>query len=136
MSKTRLPASIRHFVEQQTTLPVATLWKPSTEDRVSPYGSFWYRATACILLSGRVHPKIAANDDPHMTDLNRIGKEANFNHYLLERAAKFLVAADVIKGDFRREAYAQGPNLEPFWAQDPDRLTQMSREAVLRLVEQ
>src|SRR5436309_13117441 len=97
MSKTHLPKTIRSFVEGQATAPVADLWKSRKEDPLSPYGSYWYRAIACMMLSGRVRPRqYTDGDPPNMTDVNRIGKEANFNQYLFERVAKFLVAADVI----------------------------------------
>ena len=52
-------------------------------ERRSPYGSYWYRAVACILLSGRIQAKV--NGDPNMTDVNRLGKEASFNPYFIER---------------------------------------------------
>jgi hypothetical protein len=62
-----------------------------------PYGSYWYRAVACILLSGRVQAK--QDGTPNMTDVKRVGMEANFNQYLTERIGKFLVATGVIQFD-------------------------------------
>ena len=62
----------------------------TAKEQRSPYGSYWYRAVACILLSGRVQAK--HDGAPNMTDVNRVGKEANFNQYLTERVGKFLVA--------------------------------------------
>ena len=91
----RLSESLRQFVERQTTMPVADLWEGDPKEQRSPYGTYWYRAVACILLSGRVHAKY--DGDPNMTDVNRVGKEANFNQYLTERIGKFLVAMGVIK---------------------------------------
>ena len=90
MSKPRLPESLRRFVERQTTMPVADLWEGDPKEQHSPYGSYWYRAVACILLSGRVQAK--HDGTPNMTDVNRVGKEANFNQYLTERVGTFLVA--------------------------------------------
>ena len=117
--KTRLPESLRRFVERQTTVPVADLWKRDPEDRRSPYGSYWYRAVACMLLSGRVQPK--ADGDPNMTDVNRVGKEANFNQYLTERIGKLLVAAGAVRVDHRGK-YEAGPNLAAIWEHDVGRL--------------
>ena len=57
MGKKRLPESLRRFVERQTTMPVTDIWKSDPKEQRSPYGSYWYRAVACMLLSGRVQPK-------------------------------------------------------------------------------
>jgi hypothetical protein len=35
MSKNRLPASLRQFVERQTTMPVAELWDGGRKDQLS-----------------------------------------------------------------------------------------------------
>src|SRR4051812_32407135 len=78
-----LPASLREFVERQTTIPIADVWDGDPKEERSPYGSYWYRAVACILLSGRVQAR--SDRTPNMTDVNRVGKEANFNQYLTER---------------------------------------------------
>ena len=40
------------------------------EDRISPYGTYYDRAVACVLLSGRVNPK--GDDDPNMTESGSI----------------------------------------------------------------
>ena len=131
MSKERLPASLRQFVERQTTMPVTDLWDGDRKEQHSPYGRYWYRAVACILLSGRIQ---ATNDGkPNMTDVNRLGKEANFNQYLIERIGTFLVAIDVIRFD-RQNRYDAGPNLAAFWDRDAARLPAITRQAVLRLV--
>jgi hypothetical protein len=138
MSQTRLPAAVRHFVEQQTTLPVADLTRVSRKERHSPHGSYWYRAIACMMLSGRVRPKITISGDPNMIDVNRIGKEANFNPYLFERVAKFLVAAKVIATtyDDLEGSYVEGPNIEAFWEHDAELLPAISRQAILNFVEE
>lgn len=131
MSKFRLPESLRQFVARQTTMPVADLWDGDRKEERSPYGSYWYRAVVGILLSGRAQAK---NDGaPNMTDVNRVGKEANFNQYLTERIGRFLVAADVIRFD-RQKQYEPGPNLDAFWDHDAQRLPAITRRAVLRLV--
>ena len=133
MSKSPLPESLGRFVARQTTGPVADLWDGAREERHSPCGSYWYRAVACILLSGRVHAK---NDGaPNMTDVNRVGKEANFNQYLTERVGTFLVASDVVRFD-RQGRYEAGPNLAAFWDHDVERLQTITRQAVLRLFRQ
>jgi hypothetical protein len=133
MGKSRTPESLRRFVERQTTMPVTSLWKGNPKERRSPYGSYWYRAVACILLSGRVQAKV--DGDPNMTDVNRLGKEANFNQYLTERVGKFLVAVGAVKVD-RHGRYEAGPNLAAFWDHDVERLRTITRQAVLRLVRQ
>jgi hypothetical protein len=132
MSKTRLPTAIRDFVEGLTTIPVAELWKVDKKELQSPYGSWWYRAVACILLSGRVRPKYGGG--PNMTDVDRLGKEANFNQYLTEQVAKFLVAADVIK-DPITGPYVEGPNINTFWEHDAERLPKITRHAILNHVD-
>jgi hypothetical protein len=131
LGKKRVPESLRRFVERQTTVPVTDVWKSDPKEQRSPYGSYWYRAVACMLLSGRVQPK--ADGAPNMTDVNRLGKEANFNQYLIERVGQFLVAMGVIRGD-RRGKYEAGSNLAAFWDHDVERLRTITRQAVLCLV--
>lgn len=131
MAQTSIPESLQRFVDRQTTLPVTDLWDGDRQGRCSPYGSYWYRAVACILLSGRVHAK---NDGaPNMTDVNRVGKEANFNQYLTERIGKLLVAMGAVQVDHQGR-YEAGPNLAAFWAHDDARLPPITRQAVARLV--
>jgi hypothetical protein len=131
MGQTRLPESLRRFVERQTTMPVTDLWNGDRKEQHSPYGSYWYRAVACILLSGRVQAK--GDGAPNMTDVNRVGKEANFNQYLTERIGKFLVASEVVRFD-RQGRYEAGPDRAAFWDHDAARLPAITRQAVLRLV--
>src|SRR3954467_1698571 len=119
MSRPRLPESLRRFVARQTTRAVTDLWDGDRKEHHSPYGSCWYRAVACVLLSGRVQAK--HDGTPNMTDVNRVGKEANFNPYLTERVGTFLVASDVIRCD-RQGRYDGGPNLAAFWDRDDARL--------------
>jgi hypothetical protein len=57
MNKSQLPATIRHFIEEQATRPASELGKVRKSELKSPYGSYWYRAIACMMLSGRVQPK-------------------------------------------------------------------------------
>jgi hypothetical protein len=131
MGKTRLPESLQRFVARQTTRPVTDLGDGDAMEPRSPYGSYWYRAVACILLSGRVQAK--HDGTPNMTDVNRVGKEANFNQYLTERVGTFLVASDVVRFD-RHGRYEAGPNLAAFWDRDGARLPAVTRQAVARLV--
>jgi hypothetical protein len=133
MGKPRLPESLRRFVERQTTRTVAGLWDGDRKEQRLPYGSYWYRAVACILLSGRVQAK--HDGAPNMTDVNRVGKEASFNQYLTERAGTFLAASDVVRFDLRRR-YEAGPNLAAFWSRDDERLPETARQAVARFVGQ
>jgi hypothetical protein len=129
----RLPASIEQFIEQQKTLPVDELWKGGRDEYRSAYGSYWYRAVACILLSGRVSPK--AGGDPNMTEARRLGKEANFNPYLLERVARLLLKARVLTAD-RSAEYVEGPNFASWWAHDAAKLPELTRRAFLELVQE
>jgi hypothetical protein len=130
MSRPRLPESHRRFVARQTTRAVTDLWDGGRQEQRSPYGSYWYRAVACVLLSGRVQAK--HDGAPNMTDVNRVGKEANFNQYLTERVGTFLVGADVIRFD-RQNRYGPGPNLAAFWDRDKARLPAIAHQAVARL---
>ena len=131
MGKLRIPESLRQFVERQKTMPIADLWDGDREERHSPYGSYWYRAVACILLSGRVHAKY--DGAPNMTEVNRVGKEANFNPYLTQWIGKFLVATEVVRFD-RQGRYEAGPSLAAFWDHDGSLLPTITRQAVIRLV--
>jgi hypothetical protein len=97
MGKSRVPESLRRFVERQTTMPVTDLWGGDRKEERSPYGRYWYRAVACLLMSGRVQAK--HDGTPNMTDAKRLGKEANFNQYLTQRIGTFLVAMGVIQFD-------------------------------------
>ncbi|WP_422928725.1 hypothetical protein [Singulisphaera sp. PoT] len=121
---------MRKFVEAQTTRPVVECWPEVEKEQTSPYGRYWYRAIACFLLSGRI---LAKSDGlPNMTDVNRLGKEANFNQYFIEQIGTWLVAMKVIEPDHQR-GYVAGPNLVHFWALDEKRLPAISRQAFLRL---
>jgi hypothetical protein len=131
MGKPRLPESLRRYVERQTTRAIADLWGGDRNEHRSPYGSYWYRAVACILLSGRVQAK--QDGAPNRTDVNRVGKEAKFNQHLTERVGTLLVAADVIRFN-RHGRYEAGPNLAAFWGHDDARLSAVMRQAVARLV--
>jgi hypothetical protein len=131
MSRPRLPESLRRFVARQTTRAVTDLWDGGRQEQRAPYGSYWYRAVACVLLSGRVQAK--HDGTPNMTDVNRVGKEANFNQYLTERVGTFLVAADVLRFDLQNR-YEAGPNLAAFWGHDDAKLPTIARQAVRRLV--
>jgi hypothetical protein len=131
MGQSRLPESLRQFVERETTVPVTDLWEGDRDQDRSPYGRYWYRAVACFLLSGRIQAK--HDGTPNMTDVKRLGKEANFNQYLIERIGTFLVAMGVIQFD-RQDRYDAGPNLATFWDHDGTRLPTVARKAVLRLI--
>jgi hypothetical protein len=131
MDQSRIPQSLRQFVERQTTMPVTDLWDDNPKEERSPYGTYWYRAVACLLLSGRVQAKY--DGTPNMTDVNRLGKEANFNQYLTQRIGTWLVAMGAIQFD-RQNRYDAGPNLAAFWDHDAASLPTITRQAVLRLV--
>jgi hypothetical protein len=132
MNKSDLPASIRRFIEEQETCPVSDLSKVPKSTIRSPFSSYWYRAIAGMMLSGRVQPKRYDDDGaPNMTDVNRIGKEANFNQYLFERVARTLATADiVVEGKFGGP-YQEGPNIDAFWEHDEAKLPEIGRQAVL-----
>ncbi len=131
MNKSQLPATIRRFIEDQATRPASDLGKVRRSELKSPYGSYWYRAIACMMLSGRVQPKHYTDGSPNMTDVNRIGKEANFNQYLFERVARFLVSAEIIVERKLEGPYQEGPNIDAFWDHDEKKLPEIGRHAVL-----
>ena len=133
MTNERLPLTIKCFVDQQTTRPVTEVWDNDPEDQFSPYGTYYYRAIACMLLSERVQAKMDGH--PNMTDVNRIGKEANFNQYLFDRVAKFLIGIEALKPDRAQRCYVEGPNIEAFWKHDTDRLKTGANRAIARLFE-
>src|SRR5947208_162014 len=53
-----IPETLRRFVERQTTMPVADLQDSDREEPRSPYGSYWYRAVACIRGRALVEPVV------------------------------------------------------------------------------
>jgi hypothetical protein len=130
-SREPLPETIHDFVAQQATRAVADLRKGNSKEDRSPYGNYWYRAVACMLLSGRVRAK--RDGTPNMTDANRLCKEANFNQNLFERVAKLLVALGAVQAE-DQGPYREGPNLSAFWSHDAGRLRTIARQAVLHFV--
>ncbi len=128
-----LPNAVDQFVKAQTTIATAVLWERNGDSFASPYGSHWYRAVAAMLRSGRVTAK--ADGNANRTEINRICKEANFNQHFFERIAKFLVAAKVVQAG-RRGQYAEGTNHNAFWKHRRKELTEITRTAILHLVQQ
>lgn len=128
-----LPASIQTFVDTQPTLPFDDAVQAS-DTRPYPYSEYWRRAIAGMLLSGRVKPKI--DGAPNMTDVNRIGKEANFNQYLFERTAKFFVAADIVSVSRGKREYVPGEYAEAYWHRDLRALQPALRRAFLAFFQQ
>ena len=135
MNKAAMPASIRRFVEEQETRPVSEIGKVPRSELRSPFSGFWYRAIACMMLSGRVQPKRYSDGTPNMTDVNRIGKEANFNQYLFERCALTLATADIVVEGRMEGPYQEGPNIEAFWQHDETKLPEIGRKAVLNYIQ-
>lgn len=127
----RLPKTIQDFVKAQDAVPVADVWAGTSEEQVSPYGTYWCRAVGCMLLSGRIRP--TGDRAPNMTDATRLCKEANFNPYLLKHVAELLVSADVISARPSGE-YGQGANFAAFWRHSPRSIPQIVRSAVLNIV--
>src|SRR6266508_6295569 len=128
-----LPNAVDQFVKVQKTIAITELWEANAESEMSPYGSHWYRAVAAMLCSGRVAAK--ADSFPNRTSINRICKEANFNQYLFERIAKFLVAAKVVQAD-RHGQYAEGANHDAFWKHRRKEVAEITRTAILHLVQE
>jgi hypothetical protein len=129
-----LPHAVREFVDRQATAAVADVSPTTPGEEVSPYASYWCRAVGCMLLAGRVQAK----DDglPNRTDINRVCKEANFNQYLFERIAHFLVKAKVIVSNRWQHQYEPGANYAAFWGHAVTRLRAITRPAVLDLVQE
>ena len=127
-----LPSAIEQFVKSQNTIAIAELREANAEAEDSPYGSYWYRAVAAMLRSGRVAAK--ANGAPNRTDINRMCKEANFNQHLFERIANFFIAAKVVQTD-RRGQYVDGIHAASFWNHRREELTEMMHDAILQLIQ-
>jgi hypothetical protein len=127
----RLPKAIQDFVRQQVTVSLADVWKRNADAQYSRYATYWCKAAACMLLSGRIHPK--AEGGPNMTDATRVCKEANFNQYLLKHVAEFLIAAQVIQAT-RGGEYEKGPTFAMFWRHEGSDFRQAVQKAVLKLV--
>jgi hypothetical protein len=119
-------------------LPALQAWADSQTTRATPNGDaifphseFWWRATACVLLSGRVRPKWAKKL-PNLTDLTRFCKDANFNQNYFQNAAEFLVAGDVVSANFN-EDYQPGKCFEDFWSRDFRRIKTVAQKALISL---
>ena len=84
------------------------------------------------MLSGHISPTYEG--DPNKTDVYRICKEANFNPYLLQHVAGFLISAEVIHNN-RSGAYEKGANYAAFWQHSPADLKHITRQGVLRLID-
>jgi hypothetical protein len=128
-----LPASIQAFVDTQPTRPFDDA-DQAANAHPYPYSEYWRRAIAGMLLSGRVKPKI--DGAPNMNDVNRIGKEANFNQYLFERTAKFFVAAHIIGVSRGKREYVPGEYAEAYWHRDLKSLQPALRRAFLAFFQQ
>ncbi len=128
-----LPSAIEQFVTEQDTIVIAELCREDAEPPFSPYGSYWYRAVAAMLWSGRVAAN--ANGSPNRTDVNRICKEANFNQHLFARITTFLVAAKVVQADHRGQ-FGEGVNHDSFWKHRRKDLMEIARTAVLHLIQE
>ena len=124
---------MRSFVERQTTLPLANLFEDN-DAPVYPYGEYWRRAVAAMLLSGR----IAARFDgfPNKTDVNRICKEANFDQYLFEATGRFLVTAKIVRPHVQGSRYEPAKYSDAFWKHQLQPLQETARQAFLELVQQ
>jgi hypothetical protein len=130
--KVTLPDSIRDFVERQATLPLESLFE-DTDAPIYPYGEYWRRAVAAMLLSGR----IAAKDDgfPNKTDVNRICKEANFDQYLFEATGRFLITAKIIQPNRQSSRYQPAKFSDAFWNHQLQPLQETARQTFLELVQ-
>jgi hypothetical protein len=128
-----LPGSIRDFVERQATLPLERLFE-DRDPSFYPYGEYWRRAVAAMLLSGRVAAK--ADGFPNMTDVNRICKEANFDQYLFQATGRFLVTAKIIQPNEQGSGYEPAKFSDAFWNHQLHALRETARQAFLELVQQ
>jgi hypothetical protein len=124
--KTNLPESILKFVNQQETIPILPV------DRTYPYSDYGWKATACILLSGRIKPK-SSDGFPNLADTNRICKEANFDQYYFFRMASFLLASEVIENHL--DSYKKGKQFNTFWSGSLVKLQTLARLGLLTLVQ-
>jgi hypothetical protein len=124
---------MRSFVERQTTLPLANLFEDN-DAPVYPYGEYWRRAVAAMLLSGRIAPK--GDGFPNKTDVNRICKEANFDQYLFEATGRFLVTAKIVQPHVQGSRYEPAKYSDAFWNHQLQPLQEIARQAFLDLVQQ
>src|SRR3989442_1578 len=121
----KVPNSIRQWVANQATIAL-----PSDE-AVFPYSEYWWKAVACILLSGRVKPKWDKGL-PNRTELNRICKEANFSQGYFQNLAEFLIAGQVL--DHSSDDYQRGKRFEDFWSRDLIRVRAVAMHGLLGLI--
>src|SRR5438128_8446718 len=121
----KMPNSIRQWVANQATIAL-----PSDE-AVFPYSEYWWKAVACILLSGRVQPKWNKGL-PNRTELNRICKEANFSQGYFQNVAEFLIAGQVL--DHSSDEYQRGKRFEDFCSRDLIRVRAVAMHGLLGLI--
>ena len=124
--KMNLPESILKFVNQQETIPMLPA------DKTYPYSDYVWKATACILLSGKIKPK-SGDGLPNLTDTNRVCKEANFDQYYLLSMASFLLASEVIENHL--DSYKKGKQFHAFWGDNLVKLQTVVRQGLLTLVQ-
>jgi hypothetical protein len=100
---------------------------PVDAESTSVYANWPFRASAAILLSGRVQAN--SNDQPNRTDLNRIGKEAKFNPAYLESVGAFFLRAKVLRVKKDRKGYEPGEEADAFWKHDQADLQRITHRA-------
>jgi len=102
MHREQLPESWLKLVRSQETMPAVE------EEASYPYSEYYWKAVACVLLSGRVRAR-QEDGQPNRSELDRFCKEANFNQHYFAGIARCLVANGAVDASFG--AYRRGANL-------------------------
>lgn len=119
---------LNQILDRHPTVPID---RTHGEQRLSSYGSFTYRTVGAMLLSGRI---IATKKRaPRRADVNRICKSARFDPGVVERAARFLIAGDVLSVD-QCQRFVRGRNHQTFWNADAEAVRTIARYAFVEAV--
>ncbi len=130
MAKATTETDLNKFIALQKTIPAPE------EDREYPYSEYWIKAVAYILLSGRV--KARTDGCPNKTDIDRVCRQANFNTYLFEDAAKLLIKSKIVipEDTFDTKRYQEGEYFNAFITYDIKKAQVAVKSALLDLVQE
>jgi len=134
MAKSKIPSSIKKFVEAIPTRSVTELVKnysPQARTRELPWEHFTHRLAAGLLLSGDVRPK--QDGYPNRTDLEKMGKRSNFHPGLAEQLSHLFVAGGIVKAT-GMNCYVPGPNVAALDDRDLGTMQLVFHQALHRLM--
>lgn len=125
---------VQEFASQWKTVQLEELWPDADLAKAeSMYSQYWYRAVAAMVLSGRVAATYEGR--VNKTDGMRLCKEGNFNPAWLDELSWFLVNANVVAAN-RRKEFVPGDAFAAFDQHDLSPLCSAVCNGVLNLLQQ